>query len=201
MTIALIVPNIEQFDEFKLRRMIEAVKKSKWIYTINFAFVWWANEMVKFFNHWFDKIFKEYEEEDFTFNCFGVEKFWNEDKIKQVMQKMDNDYFCIMDPNIVMFQTFFQRLIDGFNDEWHDVWMVCPRFTIGDKAFDGGVYFEPCRKCFMIEKRNIDDFLNNSFFDYTNKFVVKILRNCVCHRYWTDKLTLRKDDLNCDLYI
>jgi hypothetical protein len=73
--------------------------------------------MAKFFNHGFDEIFKEYEENDFTFNCFGVEKFGNEDKIKQVMQRMDDDYYCVMDPDIVMFETFFQRLIDGFNDE------------------------------------------------------------------------------------
>ena len=201
MTIALIVPNVAQLDEFGFRRMIEAVKKSRWIYTINFAFVWSTNEMAKFFNHWMDQVFKEYEEEDFTFECFGVEKFWTEDKVKEVMQKLDNDYYCVMDPNIVMFETFFQRLIDGFNDEWHDVWMVCPRFTIGEKAFDGGVYFEPWRKCFMIEKRNLDEFLNKSFFNYTNDNVSKILRNCVCHRYGTDKLTLWKDDLSCDLYI
>lgn len=201
MTIALIVPDVAQLDEFEFRRMIEAVKKSRWIYTINFAFVWSTNEMAKFFNHWMDQVFNEYEEEDFTFNCFGVEKFWTEDKVKEVMQKLDNDYYCVMDPNIVMFETFFERLIAGFNDEWHDVWMVCPRFTIGEKAFDGGVYFEPWRKCFMIEKRNLDEFLNKSFFNYTNDNVSKILRNCVCHRYGTDKLTLWKDDLSCDLYI
>jgi hypothetical protein len=39
MTIALIVPIEEEIDEKKLRRMIEAVKKSKGIYTINMCFV------------------------------------------------------------------------------------------------------------------------------------------------------------------
>lgn len=147
------------------------------------------------------EIFKDYDEEDFKIQLYWSDAFWIEDKIKKAVAHMDNDYYCVMDQNIIMFETFFQRLIEWFVDEWHDVGMVCPRFTIGEKAFDGGVYFEPWRKCFMIEKRNLDEFLNKSFFNYTNDNVSKILRNCVCHRYGTDKLTLWKDDLSCDLYI
>ena len=200
MTIALIVPIVEEIDEKKLRRMIEAVKKSKGIYTINMCFVSWNNDIMKFAQR-STEIFKDYDEEDFKMQLYWSDAFWIEDKIKKAVAYMDNDYYCVMDQNIIMFETFFQRLIDGFIDEWHDVWMVCPRFTIGEKAFDGGVYFEPWKKCFMIEKRHVDEFLNKSFFDYTNDNVSKILRNCVCHRYGTDKLTLWKDDLSCDLYI
>ena len=70
-----------------------------------------------------DQVFKEYEEEDFTFECFGVEKFWTEDKVKEVMQKLDNDYYCVMDPNIVMFETFFKdwltvSMMNDMTFEW-----------------------------------------------------------------------------------
>lgn len=200
MTIALIVPNVEKFDENKLRRFIEAIKKSKWIYLINLCFVSSNNEIMKFAQR-SNEIFDDYVEEDFKMQYYWSDVFWNEDKIKKAIAYLDNDFYCVIDPDVVMFQTFFQRLIEWFVDEWHDVWMVCPRFTIGDKAFDGGVYFEPWQKCFMIEKRNVDEFLNNTFFDYTNKNVIKVLRNCVCHRYWEKTLTLWKDNLSCDLYI
>lgn len=200
MTIALIVPNVEKFDENKLRRFIEAIKKSRWIYLINLCFVSSNNEIMKFAQR-STEIFKDYDEEDFKMQLYWSDVFWNEDKIKNAIAYLDNDYYCVMDPDVVMFQTFFQRLIEWFVDEWHDVWMVCPRFTIGDKAFDGGVYFEPWKKCFMIEKRHVDEFLNKSFFDYTNDNVSKILRNCVCHYYGSDTGGLRTDNLTCDLYI
>ena len=200
MTIALIVPNAEKFDENKLRRFIEAIKKSKWIYLINLCFVSSNNEIMKFAQR-SNEIFDDYVEEDFKMQYYWSDVFWNEDKIKNAIAYLDNDFYCVIDPDVVMFQTFFQRLIEWFVDEWHDVWMVCPRFTIGDKAFDGGVYFEPWKKCFMIEKRHVEEFLNKSFFDYTNDNVSKILRNCVCHYYGSDTGGLRTDNLTCDLYI
>lgn len=198
MTIWLIVPNIQKIDEQKLRRLIEAVKQSKWIYSVEICFTGQIKDVswMQKFNY----ILDEYSDNDLMFHYF-----WKdceiEDNIKQVMTNTMHNYFCVMDPDVVMFQTFFHRMIDWFNDENYDIWMVCPRFTIGDKAYDGGVYFKPWQIIFMIHWSNVEKYICLTKEDFMNEKPVKVLRNCVCHYYGKHDDEMRSDNLACDLYL
>lgn len=201
MTIWLIVPNVHKLDEQKIRRLIEAVKKSKWNYAVDFAFVWKIEDIGSMQKNWLIDVFEEYADNDIKFHLFWKNCDDIEENIKQAMMNMMNDHFCVMDPDVVMFQTFFHRMIAWFKDEEHDVWMICPRFTIGDVAYDGGVYFKPWQIIYMIDNLSVEQYLWKWKEKFMKDRVVKVLRNCVCHYYGQIDDDMKSDNLYCDLII
>lgn len=200
MTIWLIIPNVHKLDEQKIRRLIEAVKKSKWIYSVEFCFAGSVKDISHMSAIWLLDVCEEYADNDLTFHLFWKDCDDIDDNVKQVMENTMHNYYCIIDPDVVMFQTFFHRMVAWFNDENYDVWMVCPRFTIGDVEYDGWVYFEPWKIIYMIDWSHVRQYIEKGKEKFMKDHIVKVLRNCVCHYYGKDDGEMRSDSLVCDLY-